>query len=224
MSFKMFRALGIATVLILMSSLNFVSATCYGPKACLEGWVWRQAIPTDYVCVTSAVRTQTAQDNAAAASRVNPNGGPYGPDTCLDGYVWREAYTNDHVCVVPATRAEAANDNAQATNRVASLNVWTTDWYPGSDTSFPYYKINGDHFNYGSVQVAIFNDNGSPVKDWTTVTAQAQTGFIGGAWGWDSPTPDCSADQLKIPGYAIAQDMTSGCYSEQVLVDYCYTL
>ena len=120
-SFKIFRTLSFATVLIFISSLNFVSATCYGPNACLEGW--RQAIPTDYVCV----RTQTAQDNAAAASRVNPNGGPYGPDTCLNGYVWREAYTGDHVYVLPTTRAEVTNDNAQAANRVASLSIWTTN-------------------------------------------------------------------------------------------------
>ena len=83
--FKMFRAFGFAVAITLLSSLNFTSATCYGPNACREGWVWQQAIPTDYVCVTPAVRTQTAQDNAAAASRVSPNGGPYGPDTCLNG-------------------------------------------------------------------------------------------------------------------------------------------
>jgi hypothetical protein len=225
MSFKMFRALGFATVLILISSLNFVSATCYGPNACLEGWVWRQAIPTDYVCVTPAVRTQTAQDNAAAASRVNPNGGPYGPDTCLNGYVWREAYTNDHVCVLPATRAEAANDNAQAANRVASLSIWTTDWYPGPDT-YPYIQVNGDHFNYGSVQVAIFDNNNNPIQGWTTVTAGAQSGYIGGAWGFESTINDCTASNPSgtKDGYAIAQDITSGCYSEKLPVDFCYNL
>jgi len=223
MSVKMFRALRFATVLRLISSVSFVSATCYGPKACLEGWVWRQAAPTDYVCVTLTVRMQTAQDNAAASSRVNPIGGPEGPDTCLNGYVWREAYTNDRVCVLPATRAEAANDNAQATNRVASLSIWTTDWYLGSATS-PYFKINGDHFNYGSVQVAIFSNNNNPIESWTTVTAGAHSGYIGGAWGFKSKVPDCTANQLQLHGYAIAQDMTSGCYSKKLPVDYCYSL
>jgi hypothetical protein len=57
-----------------------------GPT-CLMGYVWRQAIAGDFVCVTPATRTQAAADNAAAAGRVNPQGGPYGPDTCLQGYV-----------------------------------------------------------------------------------------------------------------------------------------
>jgi hypothetical protein len=221
----MFRVLGFATVLILTSSSNFVSATCYGANACLEGWVWRQAIPTDYVCVTPDVRTQTAQDNAAAASRVNPNGGPYGPDTCLNGYVWREAYTNDHVCVLPATRTEAANDNAQAANRVASLNVWANNWSPGQDL-YPNVKINGDHFNYGSVQVAIFDSRDNLIQGWTTVTAAANSGYIGGSWGFDSTVPDCTPSDPPgtTDGYAIAQDMTSGCYSARIPVDFCYTL
>lgn len=210
---------------MLLSSLNFVSATCYGPDTCLEGYVWRQANPTDHVCVTPTVRTQTAQDNAAAASRVNPNGGPFGPKTCLNGYVWREAYTNDQVCVLPATRTEAANDNAQAANRVLSLNIWTTDWYPAPDT-YPYIKVNGDHFNYGSVQVAIFDNNNNFIQDWTTVTAQAQGGYVAGAWGVQFTVNDCtSSDPAGThTGYAWAQDMTSGCYSEKLPVDFCYNL
>ena len=217
----MFPSLGFATLSLLISSLSFVSATCYGPNACLEGWVWREATPTDYVCVTPDIRTQTAQDNAAAKSRVNPKGGPYGPDTCLDGYVWREAYTNDHVCVVPATRTQAANDNAQAGNRVASLNIWANSWNPGPNTS-PYIKVNGDHFNYGPVQVAIFDNNNRLVQGWTTVTAQAQSGYVAGAWGWDSTiNNDCNG---QSDGYAMAQDMISGCYSAKVPVVICYNL
>jgi len=222
----MFRALSFTVLLILTSYLSFVSATCYGLDACLEGWVWRQAIPTDHVCVTPEVRTQTAEDNAAAASRVNPNGGPYGPDTCKDGYVWREAYTNDHVCVLPATRTEAADDNAQASNRVASLNLWTTDWYPGPDT-YPYFKVNGDHFNLGSVQVAIFDyNNNNVVQDWTTVTASSYPGYVGGAFGIEFQVNDCAATDPTgtKTGYVIAQDVTSGCYSQQLPIDICYSL
>jgi hypothetical protein len=221
----MFSALGLSAF-ILISSLNIVSAaTCYGPNACLNGWVWRQAIPTDYVCVTPAIRTQTAQDNAAASSRVSPNGGPYGPDTCKDGYVWREAYTNDVVCVLPATRTEAANDNAQAANRVASLNIWANTWNPGPNT-YPYIKINGDYFDFGNVQVAIFDDEHNLVQGWTTVTAGTNSGYGGGSWGWESTINDCSAN---VPagtgnGYAIAQDMFSGCYSATVPVEICYNL
>jgi hypothetical protein len=87
--------------------------------ACVKGYVWREAVPNDHVCVTPAVQQQTRQDNALADSRRNPNGGPYGPDTCLVGYVWREAVANDHVCVTGATREQARSDNAAADSRRA---------------------------------------------------------------------------------------------------------
>ena len=86
---------------------------------CIQGYVWREAVPSDHVCVTPPTRDQTAYDNSQAAARRDPNGGPYGPDTCLNGYVWREAFTSDHVCVTPATRSQAAYDNSQAAYRVA---------------------------------------------------------------------------------------------------------
>jgi hypothetical protein len=68
--------------------------------------------------VTPETRSQAAADNAAAASRVSPNGGPYGPNTCIQGYVWREADPTDYVCVTPDTRTETAYDNSQANYRV----------------------------------------------------------------------------------------------------------
>ena len=86
-------------------------------QRCKQGYVWREARPSDRVCVTPAVRTQTRADNAAAASRRQPGGGAYGPDTCRQGYVWREAFYNDHVCVVPARRTQARQDNDSADAR-----------------------------------------------------------------------------------------------------------
>jgi hypothetical protein len=86
---------------------------------CLQGYVWREAVPGDHVCVTPETRTQAAQDNSLAASRRSPTGGAYGPDTCLQGYVWREAVPGDHVCVTPETRTQAADDNSQAASRQA---------------------------------------------------------------------------------------------------------
>src|SRR5205823_5093261 len=85
---------------------------------CLQGFVWREASPSDHVCVTPAVRQQTRNDNAQAASRRNPSGGPFGPDTCIQGFVWREAFPSDHVCVTPQTRSQAASDNQDAPNRL----------------------------------------------------------------------------------------------------------
>ena len=89
----------------------------YGPDTCVQGYVWREAGPGDTVCVTSAVRTRTAQENAAAAQNVQPGGGAYGPNTCKQGFVWREAFGGDVVCVTPAIRAAAAADNAAAASR-----------------------------------------------------------------------------------------------------------
>jgi hypothetical protein len=104
----------------------------YGPDTCLWGFVWREARPSDHVCVTPAVRSQTATDNALAASRRSPTGGTWGPDTCLAGFVWRGAYPGDTVCVPPATRTQAADDNARAAERRAR------DTYDGGHAGFPF--------------------------------------------------------------------------------------
>lgn len=85
---------------------------------CLQGYVWREAVPSDHVCVTPAVRAETRNENTLAASRRNPNGGPFGPDTCLQGFVWREAFSGDHVCVPPSSRTRAQQDNAAAGERI----------------------------------------------------------------------------------------------------------
>jgi hypothetical protein len=88
--------------------------------ACRPGYVWREALPGDHVCVTPATREQAAQDNSQADTRRQPAGGAYGPNTCLDGYVWREARPGDVVCVKPETRAQTAADNREAAARRAA--------------------------------------------------------------------------------------------------------
>jgi hypothetical protein len=92
----------------------------YGPDTCLQGFVWRNARDGDVVCVTPAQRDTTAQENALASQRVEPNGGAYGPNTCKQGFVWREAFDGDVVCVTPASRTQAASDNAAAASRKAA--------------------------------------------------------------------------------------------------------
>jgi hypothetical protein len=57
----------------------------YGRDTCLNGYVWREAVPTDHVCVTPLVRMQTAQENDAAGAHRSPTGGAYGPITCQHG-------------------------------------------------------------------------------------------------------------------------------------------
>ncbi|MGW0522475.1 hypothetical protein [Crossiella sp. NPDC003009] len=98
-------------------STNTVQGATYGPNACQSGWVWRDGDQHDYVCVTGAVRQQTAADNNATHGRWYH--GPYGPHTCVQGYVWREAWPGDDVCVTPANRQQAWNDNAAAPSRIA---------------------------------------------------------------------------------------------------------
>ena len=92
------------------------------PDLCKAGFVWREAVPHDHVCVTPATRELTAEQNREAAIHRNPAGGPYGVDTCLQGFVWREALPTDHVCVTPEVRRQAAVDNAEAQFRRAPPN------------------------------------------------------------------------------------------------------
>jgi len=81
------------------------------PDGCRAGYVWREAIWWDHVCVTPQTRDQTWQDNALDPQRKLANG------YCVSGYVWREAYGDDRVCVTPQTRDQARQDNAAASMR-----------------------------------------------------------------------------------------------------------
>jgi hypothetical protein len=78
------------------------------PKCGTSGLVPRGAFAGDDVCVPTWVRDQANEDNNAAPSRVDPEGG------CIKGYVWREARPGDHVCVTPPTRARTRADNRNA--------------------------------------------------------------------------------------------------------------
>ncbi len=86
---------------------------------CRNGFVWREAVAGDHVCVTPGTRAEAADDNAHADMRVSMRNRSYGPDTCKQGYVWREATPDDHVCVTPGTRDQTADDNAHAESRIA---------------------------------------------------------------------------------------------------------
>lgn len=91
----------------------------YGPDTCNDGFVWRDAIPGDHVCVTPASRSEAAHENAIAGSRVDPTGA-YGPNTCKPGFVWRESYSGDVVCVTGARRSAVQQENIDGpSHRVA---------------------------------------------------------------------------------------------------------
>jgi hypothetical protein len=108
------------TVSALDAAAGTATVTVAGAIAdrCLQGYVWREARPSDHVCVTGAARAEAREENQQAGARRNPAGGPYGPDTCVQGYVWREAFVGDHACVPGAARTRAAQENAAAASRI----------------------------------------------------------------------------------------------------------
>jgi hypothetical protein len=77
--------------------------------------------------VTPDIRTQTANENAAAGSTVDPAMSPF----CLQGYVWREAYGGtsqiDKVCVSVSSRSQAQADDAAAASRTKVFGGGTSD-------------------------------------------------------------------------------------------------
>jgi hypothetical protein len=93
----------------------------FGPHACKQGFVWREAFAGDLVCVSPGVRGATIAENAMGPSYRQPGGG----DACKQGYEWRAARPSDHVCVPigpPYSRGRARVDNGSAVIRLA--NPW----------------------------------------------------------------------------------------------------
>jgi len=80
-------------------------------KRCLAGYVWREAGPNDFVCVTGQNRTTARDENMLAPSRRSPTGGAFGPNTCVFGFVWREAFAGDFACVPSAARTRVRQEN-----------------------------------------------------------------------------------------------------------------
>lgn len=107
-----------ATLILLSTLLMLSAAVARGQDRCDYGYVWREAFPRDYVCVTPQVREQAQRDNAATASRYAP--GAYGPDTCRTPFVWRDAFPGDHVCVTVPARDMARYENSIAEGRTSS--------------------------------------------------------------------------------------------------------
>src|SRR3954451_10661479 len=91
----------LALIAVVGSTLGFSSMPA---KACVQGYVWREAVEGDHVCVTPTTRQQAWKDNSDADNRRQPGGGEYGFETCRQGFVWREVTRADRVCVTPRTR------------------------------------------------------------------------------------------------------------------------
>lgn len=102
-------AVGVATVAGVMPAAA-------QSDSCQQGYVWRETVANDHVCVVQDAKEQAAADNAAAAQRRVAGAG----DACIDGYVWRLITADDHVCVTQQTRAETQLDNTLSASRLAS--------------------------------------------------------------------------------------------------------
>lgn len=85
--------------------------------SCVKGFVWREARPSDHVCVRPEIRADVAEQNRTRAKRWTQ--GAYGPQTCIAGYVWRDAFASDKVCVTPKFRDQTKKDNQAAASRLA---------------------------------------------------------------------------------------------------------
>lgn len=85
-------------------------------RRCVVGFVWREAAPSDFVCVPGAERDETREENRLGPSR-RAGSGSFGPDTCIQGFVWREAFTGDRVCVESTSRTRARRSNELAVER-----------------------------------------------------------------------------------------------------------
>jgi hypothetical protein len=203
-----------------------VASGNYGPDTCLQGYVWRNAVPGDHVCVTGATRAETAYDDSQAAARRSSTGGAYGPDTCIQGYVWREAVRGDHVCVTPATRAQAAHDASQAASRRDSLHVWDTVYWVNTGSggtcsgdactttqpsAYPALGIHADHVNVGSVVVALRSiGTNALLRSWR-VYAKAAGYTPGGRLDLNSGDIYCLG--MNVDSYLTILDPSSGRWS-----------
>jgi hypothetical protein len=111
----MFRHYLLALIVAITSNAANALAQSNGCKA---GYVPREAVADDNVCVTSAQHKQVLADNATASSRLRGSG-----DQCIPGYVWREAVKGDHVCVTHEVRAETKEENEQSASHTAASGL-----------------------------------------------------------------------------------------------------
>ena len=230
-------AAGLALAAALAVCATALAGTDYGPDTCLNGFVWRGAVPTDHVCVAPAVRSQIAQDNAQAVARRSPTGGLYGPDTCLPGYVWRDAFANDHVCVAPAVRSQAQGDNLKAGTRRNDVLVSLGTWRPQqvtcsgnvcSQTSddAARYAVRADRLNLGAALVALVRLSDGRTTWSKSVPVAPYTNAPGGWLAVQTPALNCSGGAHTAPNaYFIVKDGFSGRTSlRRYVTTYCLTL
>lgn len=83
---------------------------------CASGFVWREARPSDHVCVPPAARDRVKGENHFGRLARDPEA----LSLCKAGYVWRGAYDGDRTCVSPAASNLAAEENRLGPQRKAT--------------------------------------------------------------------------------------------------------
>lgn len=173
----------------------------YGPQTCLEGFVWREAVADDRVCVTGAVRAQAADDNRQASARRDPFWAFWGVDVCRSGYVRREVTAADRVCVTPATRDQVKADNAVAPDRWVTVNLSGGSFCCGTPGIFGF---NVTHINVGPVRLELTRLDGGVIRIWTANAEQT------GEYGWCTTETDIYAGEGLPNAHLRAIDVISG--------------
>jgi hypothetical protein len=131
-----------------LAAVASFGAATHAPSAdaaafCKSGYVWREAFPGDFACVTPQDRQTIKDENALAGVRKVANS-----SFCVSGFVWRETRPSDLTCVSTAARSREVSNNANAVFRVADARQTPTS----GTNSTVYDSTGGSVYAYGSGQ------------------------------------------------------------------------
>ncbi|MGW0591548.1 hypothetical protein [Streptosporangium sp. NPDC002607] len=144
---------------------------------CLAGYVHREAVADDKVCVTPAVHEQTLVDNEDAPRWVD-----YETGGCLHVRRERLITPDDHVCITPETEQQIIADNQAAPSRTnPARNVWG----PNTCTD-NYVWRQADASDYVCVtmetRLQTLEDNAAAASRWTDGPFGPRTCVQGYVW------------------------------------------
>jgi hypothetical protein len=223
-----------ATALVAGTGGSAQAVGPYGRDTCLLGYVWRETVPTDHVCVTPAIRAQAQADNAAAASRRYPWGGcrpgyfyrgaaasgeadyedsvAYAHANGLDPTVYLPAHMNalstqDRVCVTWGVRSQTAADNAISTFTGRVLVMRMTLNYSSDPVT-----VEAHGFNAGWGYVAVVRSSDNAVLWASNVATPAGDTFTA-----TTSLHGCNPGQVPTPVYLVGYDYTSGVWNSDTV-------
>jgi hypothetical protein len=171
-----------ASVGMLLGQPPSATAGEYGPDTCRQGFVWREAVPGDHVCVTPETRTQAWDDNAQAASRVAPNI----PPQCQDS----GGLPTDQLISDQAVRC-SANGYWRATITAFVHDYWVFGSDAGSSIKVEHFE--DDHWVERPALVITAHNEYSPRRAGDAGNTDCPPGHC-----WVAPPPrDCSNENTS---------------------------